>query len=404
MDTLFISPFYAPELISTAKWNATVVNILRRHSNVKVWTSHPFYPEWKVKCQGESADGSDVSRGGRWVVFPENSYLRRLVLEISFLFFVLRQCLFNRLHYDRVVVVIPPSLFVLMVVALFKRSHLVTVVHDLQSVHLLANNKMSVVRRMAAYFIEKIEGYIFSKSDDVVLLSHEMRDAVVRLYGGDLRAKCSMCYPFPTVAQYDHKSSDLERELPSEKVNIVYSGALGEKQNPLGLIEVIKQLSVQLDHSKYKVSIFSNGAGFRQMKSALRHCPIVEFFSLVEDDVLPELMWRSDIHLVPQAAGTSQGSLPSKLANILQYKKAMVLYTDKNSELESLFVDDEMTLVINDWSKSYHQSGWGRFLENQNNFSGDAKRREQIARLFCNLPAFSNSSETHVEAEGVWVK
>ena len=64
-----------------------------------------------------------------------------------------------------------------------------------------------------------------------------------------------------------------------------------------------------------------------------------------------ELYARSSIQIVPQLPNTSNGSLPSKLPNILASETKTLVITDKDSELEQLFNDYNLQKVITTWDK-----------------------------------------------------
>ena len=74
------------------------------------------------------------------------------------------------------------------------------------------------------------------------------------------------------------------------------------------------------------------------------------FHDLVENDDHGELLVRSDVQFIPQASGTSKGSLPSKLPNILASGTKLLTITDKNSELEQILKHQEGCLISNSWN------------------------------------------------------
>ena len=73
------------------------------------------------------------------------------------------------------------------------------------------------------------------------------------------------------------------------------------------------------------------------------------FNDLVEPESLGELLTRSDIQIVPQASGTSKGSLPSKVPNILSSGSMIFAITDENSELQELLSKQQGCVVSNSW-------------------------------------------------------
>jgi len=72
---------------------------------------------------------------------------------------------------------------------------------------------------------------------------------------------------------------------------------------------------------------------------------------LVKKEDIQELYSRSSIQIVPQLPNTSNGSLPSKIPNILVSGTKVLVITDKNSELELLFKKYNLQKVITSWDK-----------------------------------------------------
>ena len=231
---LLISPFFYPEKISTGKYNTILSESLReRGFRTKVLCSYPIYPKWKVQISNEELPGIDIQRNGRWVKYPKSSLLRRFVLEFWFTVNILLKT-FLVFRYENIICVIPPSLFCLFVCILAKKSRLICIIHDLQGVHITTSNSIS--KKLIARLIKSIEATIFRKSRHLIFLSREMKD-VVNAEFADLELKSSVIYPPITVDTFNN-NRDLDFIFNKRYVNIVYSGALGNKQSPELLIEL----------------------------------------------------------------------------------------------------------------------------------------------------------------------
>ena len=74
--------------------------------------------------------------------------------------------------------------------------------------------------------------------------------------------------------------------------------------------------------------------------------------SLVKRENLEELYKRSDVQIIPQKEGTTVGSLPSKLPNLLASDCKVFLITDLNSELHKLFQKHNLDFVSTSWDMS----------------------------------------------------
>ena len=97
-NILLISPFFFPEPISTGKFNTNFVKgLVDKGHKVRVLCFHPFYPDWKVKKSDAQLEGIEIIRGGSKISYPKKIIFRRLVLEFSFAFFILRK--FNKVLF-----------------------------------------------------------------------------------------------------------------------------------------------------------------------------------------------------------------------------------------------------------------------------------------------------------------
>ena len=88
---LILSPFFYPEPISTGKFNTDFALKLQEEGHqVTVLCSHPFYPEWKTKFSSETLENIKIVRGGEKIKYSKKVSLRRLVLELWYAYFILK--------------------------------------------------------------------------------------------------------------------------------------------------------------------------------------------------------------------------------------------------------------------------------------------------------------------------
>lgn len=343
-NILIISPFFYPEPISTGKFNANFASSLAdRGHNITVLCFHPFYPDWKVKKSTKQLGNIKIIRGGENLKFSNKQFLRRIILEVSFAFFILRKINKYKKHIDIVLPIFPPSLaFFLSLFFLDKKIKKVGMVHDLQEIYSI--NKKGVLNNLVRFFIHKIEKRCYTNCNKLIFLSNEMKNEAKNLY--DLKEeKLEVQYPFINLT--DKITNSLGKLFNDKNINIVYSGALGEKQNPLGLYSFFDFASKNILNTQFY--FFSQGSIFENLKLKNKNKNI-HFYNLVEKEQLEELYKRSNIQIIPQAKNTSKGSLPSKLPNLLVSGCKILLITDKNSELENLFKTYNLNLIATSWS------------------------------------------------------
>ncbi len=347
MQSLFLfSPFYYPEQISTGKYNATLVQGLADAGwSIHVACSHPLYPSWRPTRSTDSPPDVVTHRGGANVRYPTQPILRRGVLELWFLFHAVVTSYKRRKEMDLVVSVFPPSLFMLGLNWLLpKDTPIIGIVHDLQGVYI--NRESRAIHHIIGWLIRRVERTAFRRCDHLIFLSETMRDICCREYNIS-SARSSVFYPFISVPMLtQHSRASLEHVLPSGRRTIVYSGALGDKQAPEELMQVM--LAQLQQFADVHAVVFSEGPIFEALRARICH-PRLVFHRLVEQEQLPELLDRSEIQIVPQAPYTSDGSLPSKLPNLIACGTKVLCITDPGSELGRLVSSYSKGAVSYSW-------------------------------------------------------
>jgi colanic acid biosynthesis glycosyl transferase WcaI len=343
---LILSPFFYPEPISTGKFNTDFAKKLQEEGHqVTVLCSHPFYPEWKTKFSSETLEDIKIVRGGEKIKYSKKVSLRRLVLELWYAYFILKNIKKYQKHIDIIIPIFPPSLaFCLASFFIKKEVKKIGIIHDLQIIYSL--QKKGIFSNLISFFIKKVEKFCFKSCDKLIFLSDEMKKEAVNIYS-IRKEKCEVQYPFTSINDISI-SDNLKNILPKNQHNIVYSGALGEKQNPHELLKVFAFISKNTPNTV--CYFFSQGPIFEELKK-INNNKKIHFYPLVKKEDIQELYSRSSIQIVPQLPNTSNGSLPSKIPNILVSGTKVLVITDKNSELELLFKKYNLQKVITSWDK-----------------------------------------------------
>ena len=284
-------------------------------------------------------EGMTILRGGAGVRYPKAMPLRRLVLEAWFALFAARRVWRLRRQADVVVSILPPSLFVLFLTSLLaERVRRVAVVHDLQGV--LAAQEKSLPRRAIIHMIHAVESRVFRSQDLCIFFSSDMARIAQRSYGLD-PAKIAVQYPSITLpAIVPNRSAagghHLETLFPAEKLHVVYSGALGYKQNSQQLVAFLQAAAER--HPEVQFHVLSGGPFFDDLRARYeqRPGPRVQFHPLVAEQDLAELYARSAIQIIPQSEGTESAALPSKLPNLLAAGVHLLAICSAGSEVERM--------------------------------------------------------------------
>ena len=280
--------------------------------------------------------------GGKYLVYTKKTIFRRLILEFSFAFFVLRKLRKYQKDKDLIIPIFPPSFaFYAILPFLNRKIRKVGMVHDLQEVY--SEGKSGVLNKIVRFFIHKIEKKCYQNCDKLLFLSNEMKMQAAKTYSLD-EQKLEVQYPFITIK--DDITNDLESVFDSNKINIVYSGALGEKQNPAQLFNFFSEASKKIENSAFY--FFSEGETIQRLKKLNKNKNIF-FNDLVKKENLEELYRKSSVQIIPQKEKTSKGSLPSKLPNLLASGCRVLVITDPKSEIEHFFVNNKLDLVVTSW-------------------------------------------------------
>ena len=348
MKVLLLSPFFFPEQISTGKYNSCLAEALVLVGcDISVITSHPIYPNWRAEVSNATLPGVKITRGGGWLVYPRSAILRRAILELWYAWHVMVNFFRIGSRPDIVIPVFPPSLFFMILHTFMPRAICrVGIVHDLQGVY--AAKSSGLIGRILKGAIHFVEKKCFRSCDSLIFLSASMAKRAITEYQLDFN-RCKVCYPFVAIAEDVKSDVALAGVLLANNFNVVYSGALGEKQNPDGIFAFMSEIAnIQTNVTCH---IFSSGPIFDRLRAAkaeLLNCN-VQFHDIVPTEQLAELYARSDVQIIPQAINTSEGSLPSKLPNLLAAGVPVFVICEKGSELGDLVNQARAGLVAHTW-------------------------------------------------------
>jgi colanic acid biosynthesis glycosyl transferase WcaI len=346
---LLASPFFYPEPISTGKANQHLAEALAAEDHaLTVLCSHPLYPTWLPETSQATLPGMTILRGGANVRYPHSMPLRRMVLELWFALYALRRTWKLRRSVDVLVSILPPSLFALCLDRLLpRRVRRVAVIHDLQGV--LAAQEKSTARRLIIRMIQCVESRAFQAQDLLIFFSEDMAQAAQRAYRLQPQ-KCTVQYPFVTIpATASATGSRLASQFPVARQHVVYSGALGYKQNSHAMVRLMQLAAVR--HPEIGFHVLSGGPFYEELRAEYERIPgpRVQFHPLVAQQDLPELYARSTIQIIPQAPGTEAGALPSKLPNLLAAGVYLLALCSADSEVGRLLRRAGTGTLVESW-------------------------------------------------------
>ncbi len=370
ISCVYLSPFFFPEPISTGKYNTAVMEGLRDSGmNTTVITSEPLYPDWVPQKTDRTIPDVEIVRGGSWISYPKSPLLRRLVLELWFACFMAYELPRRRKSTDAVIAVFPPVLFLPMAKMLLRKDvQCIGIVHDLQSV--FVQKSASPKRRMIAGIVRWLEGTALKSCQRLIFLSHSMAAKAIEQHGLDPQ-RCTVHFPFSTSPAKGEGRALIDY-FPPGLQHVVYAGALGEKQNPEGLIECFTVLT----HAREDIvcHCFSRGPTFDDLKGKYGQVPRLKFHDLVEERDLSELMDRSALQIVPQLFGTSEAAIPSKLPNLIAAGVPVLAICDEASETGKIVMEAQAGAVVHSWAPITVASAATKLLDATRDQSRESRR------------------------------
>ena len=231
-----------------------------------------------------------------------------------------------------------------------------------------------------------VEKFYYRKSDKLICLSHSMREVVVEKFCVP-REVCEVFYPFISISNdfRSGKKAGLENIFEEGFKHIVYSGALGEKQQPHELYEFFLKLSTSSQN--IKCHIFSRGPIFNELVklSAESGSANLYFHDLVPEKDLDALFLNSTVQVIPQSAGTGAGAFPSKLPNLLAHGVPVFAICDEGSELAIVLSKVSSAKAVHSWEVESMEGAMYDFLEKIENISHEeifVENKETILKEF----------------------
>ena len=338
---------FAPEVTGTGKFSGEMVAWFTDHGHeVRVVTSPPYYPEWRVR-EGYSAwryrreaDGPvRILRCPLWVPAAQTGG-RRVVHLASFALSSLPVVLYQGLVWrPDVVGVIVPTLMSAPAAWLAARLggalswlH----VHDFEIDAAFGLNllKGSGVRRLFA----SLERWLMRRFDLASTISPPMRE---RLKAKGVRTERAVLFPNWVDANAIHPLdgvSPLRDELGigADDVVALYAGNMGEKQGLQTLIEMAREIQ---DHGEIVVVLSGEGAARARLVDSARGLANVRFLGLYPVERLNDLLNMADIHLLPQRSEAADLLMPSKLGGMLASGRPVIAGAHEGTQIAEMVKD-----------------------------------------------------------------
>lgn len=324
---------YAPEHTGIAPYTAAMSRgLARRGVSPRVITTHPHYPDWKVRpgygqwSRSEQIDAVDVRRLRHYVPNPPKG-MRRLASEVTF---GARAAGARWGSADAIVLVSPAMISSAMAALKAKVTRrstpLIVWVQDLYAQGMTETGQGG----RAARILAAIEGRLLRSADRVVVIHDRFADAIVNDFGVD-RERITVVRNWTHLPNLPAVDVAAARQrfgwLPDETV-VLHTGNMGVKQ---GLMNVINTARLA-DHRQAPVRfvLVGDGGERERLQSLARGAEAIQFIPPLDNVDYASALTGADILLVNELAGVAEMAVPSKLTSYFSAGRPVIAATDLN--------------------------------------------------------------------------
>ncbi len=319
---------------------------------VTVFTTYPYYPEWRRKegnspwrIERETVQGVEVWRHGIYVPAYPSRLLPRIGYELSFAASLTRSLLRGE-RFDAVMVYCP-MLGAVCFAALRKlllREPLWLNVQDIPAdAAAVSGISRSPLFNRLAQFAQRL---LFNRADIWSTISPVM---VERLAGMRMRSQplhlCPNWLNGSLADNIDRLPSKLGRP-PRQPLRLLYAGNIGKKQ---GLLEFCQFLAET--KSDFRFQIHGDGGESETVRSWLRQKPDARFaFSGFLDEAgFAQALHETDVFVITEKSGSGASFIPSKLIPAIASATPILAVCDRTGPLGREMTEAQLG-VIAEWN------------------------------------------------------
>jgi colanic acid biosynthesis glycosyl transferase WcaI len=352
VHVLIVGLNFYPELTGIGKYTGELAAYLagRGHA-VRVITTPPYYPHWKIqnghrawRYQKESWQGVEIQRCPLWVPRRPRG-LTRLLHLATFAFSSLPALMAQLPWKPDVVLCIAPALMNAPFVLAFARLRRARAWLHIQDFELDAsvNLKMLPGRQFFYPLAQALERFILTHFAQVSTISDNMRLLCIQKGVQPERAfllpnwvDTKKIHPLSVSASL---RSDLN--IPPQSFVALYHGNMGRKQGLEVLLETARLLK---SRPEILFVLCGEGSAKRELVESAAALPNVRFLELQPEEKLNELVNLADAHLLPQLANAADLVMPSKLTTMLASGKPVIAGAYPGTQISRML--DTIGMVI----------------------------------------------------------
>ncbi|WP_082784033.1 glycosyltransferase WbuB [Polynucleobacter sinensis] len=332
---------YSPEEVGVGKYVSEMTEWLAsRGHDLKVVTTSPHYPEWKVRNGYNSRIYSYQSKAGVGIwrcpfFVPCNpSGIKRILYMTSFIFFSFPVMLWQVFWRPNVVWVVEPALICAPTALLVAKLVGAKTWLHVQDFEVDAAFDLGILRGALIYrWVLSAEHLILRSFERVSTISRRMLMLLDKKGVSGNRSLLFLNWAnLEAVIENDASSIKLRNDLGISVGTTValYSGSMGAKQ---GLLILAGAARLLRSEPSLKFVFCGDGVGRSELMANCVDLPNVMFLDFQPAELLGALLRMADIHLLPQRADVADLLMPSKLTGMLASGRPVVATAEINTEL-----------------------------------------------------------------------
>lgn len=337
MNILIVSNLFTPDFCGgAAQFTDLALGLKQRGHDVTVYTTHPYYPEWKRKSDvspwpiaHEQHHGIRVLRHGIYVPRKPSRLIPRVTYELSFTASLMRS-LFRGPRYDAVMVFCPLLGAMLFAATrkLFRREPVWLNIQDIPTDASLAAgiSKRGLFQSAAELF----QRQLFSVADVWSTISPGMAERLQQINPRNRPIHLCPNWLIGPLSDAVQQAARQPHQSDPERPNLLYCGNIGGKQGLLDACQALHRTDIN-----FQFKIRGQGSSHGAIADWLSQVNDNRFSldGFLDDDAFVQEIAAADLFVVTEKQDAGFSFIPSKLIPSISIGTPLLAVSDLASPL-----------------------------------------------------------------------
>jgi putative colanic acid biosynthesis glycosyltransferase WcaI len=346
----FISLNFAPEDTAIGLYSTQWVEYLRDNGCcVSVITAFPYYPQWEIAKEYKNKprflkEEKDKIKVFRYKLYVPKTptFFKRIIHLIDFTLgsiinlYKIKKC-------DLVIAIVPFTSSVFLGNLQKRRLKSKLWIH-IQDFEFDAAYQTGIGGKSKWLFpiLFKLEKRLFKKADIASTISQSM----LKKLKEKTPAQQFYLPNWIDENEINPKTHTQHPFLKSNKIKILYSGNIGDKQD----WETFVKFCNALDTATYEIIIVGDGSKKEWLESKIKEIKNVFYYPPVPYSDLSNLLCSADLHVLFQKMDVLDTVMPSKVLGMMASEKPSLVIGNEFSEVKAIFEESQGGIYFNKFS------------------------------------------------------